>query len=443
MCYCCFIKAQTDTTFVTLKTTQTVEGAKTFSPAVTPAANVGYGVVVNPVFTATANGNSLSALYVPAPTVANSGTYPSAAVYSGLFGGALRAGILQGPLRTNAITRDNGTAVMTILKPSANIAHLLTFDGRTDTNSMKLNTQILSSTYFRDSLTFRSNAHPAGYSQVLFQPAINQTGYTGITRGLYVNPALTAVTDFRGIETNISAANSWSYYGAGSAPSLFTGRIYIGDTTASNSRLVVNTVRAGNETGQIGVGKSAAAGAVSYINSEGNPFGFVGYRRSSAIGDFVVGSAGGSGTLSFATAGGDKVTILSNGNVGIGTNTPQSTLAVNGEIFAKRVKVTATGWPDYVFEPSYQLPLLAGVEAFIQKNKHLPGIPSAAEVDLKGIDVGDNQAALLKKIEELTLYIIEQNKKAEAQQRQIDVERTRNNDLENRLADIEKILKGK
>lgn len=104
-----------------------------------------------------------------------------------------------------------------------------------------------------------------------------------------------------------------------------------------------------------------------------------------------------------------------NGNVSIGTSNAQGyKLAVNGEAIFTKAKVKEFGnWPDYVFNKDYQLPSLAEVEKYIQQNKHLPGIPAAAQVKKDGLDIGSNQAALLKKIEELTLYIIEQNKRIE------------------------------
>ena len=96
-------------------------------------------------------------------------------------------------------------------------------------------------------------------------------------------------------------------------------------------------------------------------------------------------------------------------------------LLVNGFIGAKRVKVTQTTfWPDYVFESDYKLASLSEVEAFIKANKHLPDVPAAAKVEKEGLDVGDTQAILLRKIEELTLYIIDLNKKVESQQTVIE-----------------------
>lgn len=102
-------------------------------------------------------------------------------------------------------------------------------------------------------------------------------------------------------------------------------------------------------------------------------------------------------------------TYPDNGNVGIGTRFPAEKLSVNGNIRSKKLIVSQSGWPDYVFDADYSLRSLSEVEKFIAKNKHLPDMRSAKEVEEKGISVGDNQALLLKKIEELTLYIIQQD----------------------------------
>lgn len=102
------------------------------------------------------------------------------------------------------------------------------------------------------------------------------------------------------------------------------------------------------------------------------------------------------------------------GNVGIGTNSPGSyKLAVNGNIRAKEVKVE-TGWADYVFEKGYALPSLEEVERHIHEKGHLINIPSATEVEANGIDLGDMNRLLLEKIEELTLYIIGQEKRIQS-----------------------------
>ncbi len=104
----------------------------------------------------------------------------------------------------------------------------------------------------------------------------------------------------------------------------------------------------------------------------------------------------------------DVDTFLGNGNVGIGTD-PQSDyrLAVNGDIRAKKIKVE-TNWADYVFENDYDLPSLEEVKTHIDEKGHLMNIPSAEEVEANGIELGEMNKLLLEKIEELTLYILEQ-----------------------------------
>ncbi|HVI44218.1 MAG TPA: hypothetical protein VM802_05095 [Chitinophaga sp.] len=109
------------------------------------------------------------------------------------------------------------------------------------------------------------------------------------------------------------------------------------------------------------------------------------------------------------------------GNVGIGTTNPGSyKLAVEGTIGARKVKVTQAAWADYVFSPDYKLPTLAAVEAFIKAHGHLPDVPSAAEVTKDGLDLAEINKQQMQKIEELTLYLIQQQKTIEQQQQRID-----------------------
>ncbi|MBV6647073.1 MAG: hypothetical protein KI790_16570 [Cyclobacteriaceae bacterium] len=113
-----------------------------------------------------------------------------------------------------------------------------------------------------------------------------------------------------------------------------------------------------------------------------------------------------------------KMTMLANGNLGIGTTTPDSKLSVNGTIHTKEVKVDLNGWSDFVFENDYKLRTLEEVEVHINEKGHLPEIPSEAEVTEYGINLGEMDTKLLQKIEELTLYLIEQNKELKFQQDQ-------------------------
>jgi|GEM_PF-4619008 len=102
--------------------------------------------------------------------------------------------------------------------------------------------------------------------------------------------------------------------------------------------------------------------------------------------------------------------VLGGGNVGIGTSTPKNKLSVNGTIWAKKVKVTLEDAADWVFEEDYELRSLEEVEEHITKYKHLPDMPSAEEFRENDLDVAEMDNRLLQKIEELTLYLIEQNK---------------------------------
>ncbi len=114
------------------------------------------------------------------------------------------------------------------------------------------------------------------------------------------------------------------------------------------------------------------------------------------------------------------------GAVGIGTpltNNPNGyTLAVNGKIGAKDVQVetASTTWPDYVFAKDYHLPSLTEVEKYIQENKHLENVPSAKEIEKNGHSLGEMDKILLKKVEELTLYVIQQQKEIEELKKKLE-----------------------
>ncbi len=105
------------------------------------------------------------------------------------------------------------------------------------------------------------------------------------------------------------------------------------------------------------------------------------------------------------------------GNVGIGTKNPDSKLTVKGKIHAQEVKVDLSGAvaPDYVFGEDYHLLSLAEVSSHISKHKHLPGIPSAADMARDGVSLKELNLKLLEKIEELTLYLIQQQKELKSQ----------------------------
>ena len=115
------------------------------------------------------------------------------------------------------------------------------------------------------------------------------------------------------------------------------------------------------------------------------------------------------------TSGIERLRIDMNGKVGIGVSNPDEMLTVKGKIHTQEVRVDMSGVlvPDYVFAKEYKLKTLEEVEDFINKNSHLPEIPSASEIEKNGLMLAEMNMSLLKKIEELTLYVIEQNKRLE------------------------------
>lgn len=104
---------------------------------------------------------------------------------------------------------------------------------------------------------------------------------------------------------------------------------------------------------------------------------------------------------------GNDLIIDGAGNVGVGTLTPDQKLSVNGTVHAKSVVIDLNGWSDYVFKKDYRLPALNEVKSYIRENRHLPGVPSEAEMIKAGLDVSEANKLLLKKMEEMTLYMIE------------------------------------
>ena len=104
------------------------------------------------------------------------------------------------------------------------------------------------------------------------------------------------------------------------------------------------------------------------------------------------------------------------GDVGIGTNDTQGyKLAVAGSMVAEEINVKLqSNWPDYVFDTNHNLMPLAELESYIKENNHLPDVPTETEVKENGIDLAEINATLLQKVEELTLYVIEQQKQIDA-----------------------------
>ena len=131
-------------------------------------------------------------------------------------------------------------------------------------------------------------------------------------------------------------------------------------------------------------------------------------------------SSGGGGESSVWTESGSTASY--SGDVAIGASTVPSgyRLAVDGNIRTREIRVDQDSWPDYVFEAGYDLPSLEEIQEYINKNGHLPNIPSAKEVETNGADLGEMDRLLLEKIEQLTLFAIQQKQVLEQQQEEIN-----------------------
>ncbi|OHT44973.1 autotransporter outer membrane beta-barrel domain-containing protein [Flavobacterium tructae] len=184
----------------------------------------------------------------------------------------------------------------------------------------------------------------------------------------------------------------------------FTGNVGIGTSNPSNVQgwsRVLDVAGADNSKILATVDNSTYKTGIFSHSSWFGGGGFIGTESNHAL---------------FLIAGYDpKVAILPNGNVGIGSKNPDAKLTVNGDIHATEVRInTNIPVPDYVFLNDYRLRTLQEVEDYIKKNSHLPEIPSAKEIEKDGLLLAEMNLHLLKKIEEVTLYLIQQNKEMEA-----------------------------
>jgi hypothetical protein len=273
-------------------------------------------------------------------------------------------------------------------------------------------------------------------------------GTINIADGTGALPALT-------ITNSATGGHQFTFYGGLSN----AGSLDLYDQTAGGYRFTINpsgnvgigTTTPGyqldvNGTGNFAGNLKVSGGTMSATNYGGlsypynTTFGsnadasysqlFAGSTNGYTTGVYVYG--GGAATpnvITFSTASAERIRIDQNGSLSIGVTNPNGyKLAVNGNVHAKQVNVDVSGWNDYVFKRDYRLMPLSEVKAYVGQYRHLPKIPSERQITRDGLNLGEMNALLLKKVEELTLYLIEKddNEKKQAiinqkQQNQIDL----------------------
>ena len=262
------------------------------------------------------------------------------------------------------------------------------------------------------------------------------TGYVGIgtaspSSKLHINSGANARETLR-IYYNGNTSNYlniWQGTGGAALDPIGTGLLYLGYDQSTN-------VIVGNNGGNLGVGTTSPGTKLhvftSTTNSGDNSAKFeapnignnVSHIHWGTTGDWYIRSANSTGKVIIQDAG---------GNVGIGTSNPNQKLTVNGTIYGKEVKVDlSVPGPDYVFEKDYNLPSLEEIKEYIDENKHLPEVPSAKEMEANGVNVGEMNMILLKKMEEMTLYMIDLKKENEESKLQIQKLQLEVNNLNNK-----------
>ena len=150
----------------------------------------------------------------------------------------------------------------------------------------------------------------------------------------------------------------------------------------------------------------------------------VGYLRANGSDLMLATNSGVTGKVILRANGINSMYVDQNGNIVMGSTTvaPKSgyKLSVDGKVVCEELLVQLSPWPDYVFADDYKLSSLSEVENFINENNRLPGIPSAAQVESEGLNVGQMQKLMMEKIEELTLYMIELQKQNADLQSKVD-----------------------
>lgn len=265
----------------------------------------------------------------------------------------------------------------------------------------------------------RSNAPLTLWTNTIERMRIDQTGNVGI--------GTTAP------QTNLHIISSGTNIDGGNSLSAVGGGLIIQGNTGGRSGVQgaqLEFVIPANTDG------SNAWGQGRIITVAGNA------SNANAVGKMIIGTRRSFNKLGTGSQWyyGNDLVIDGVGNIGIGTLTPDQKLSVNGTIHSKSVVIDLNGWSDYVFKKDYRLPSLSDVKAYIDQNQHLPEIPSEQEILKKGLNVGEMNNLLMKKVEELTLYLIEKDQIIKEQQKKLYDQELINKASEERLKRVEMAL---
>lgn len=261
--------------------------------------------------------------------------------------------------------------------------------------------------------------------------------------GIFQNKFYIANSSFTATRFSIDASGTVNI---GSAVASGGGKLAVYSTATNTSGLQLVNLNS-SSAATTGSGKFLAVDATGNVvlnNGTINGWTFTGNSGTNPTSNFI-------GTtdnfdLAFRSNNVERLRILSNGNITFGTGTDNGKLLqvfgagfvsgslgigttlisdANFDLFVskgvrtRKVKVDIDTWPDYVFESGYRLMNLGELEKYIIRNKHLPNVPAASEVRREGLDLGNTQTQLLEKIEELTLYIIQQNRITESLSKEV------------------------
>jgi hypothetical protein len=276
-----------------------------------------------------------------------------------------------------------------------------------------------SGSFFDQNLYFRKTNNNASqtWSRILLETGgkvgigttspVDKLDIQGSTTSLRINP------DYNG-SSFIYSYNNTTY-----TPLVFqTGSFQV--TTGTNTNSLIERFRI-DASGNVGIATAnpreklhiQGSGTSIRMNPDYNGTSYIYSYNNTAYTPLVFQTASfqvvtGTTTLT------ERLRVTETGNVGIGIASPAEKLSVNGNVQAKKVIVTQSGWADYVFDSAYSLQSLAEVENYVKANKRLPGMPAETEIAQHGLDVGEMMKRQQEKIEELTLYLIDMRKQNEA-----------------------------